>query len=180
MVGDLKMLDWLPDIVKVNPWTQDTYDTLYDIFCMDIRDYDLRYIGNSVWIFRGMEDGREQIFWHLTTRSVKKIKIPRRKRKFYPVEQKYIDEDRYPDLRRCERLSWVKALVEKADEREILSWDYEEGDSTIKTYIWLKDYNFTVIMKKYSDNKRRLVTSFYVDKSYIRKGFERKYENRIK
>lgn len=43
-----------------------------------------------------------------------------------------------------------------------------------------KDYDFTVIMKKYPDNKRRLITSFYVDKPYKRKDFERKYANRIK
>jgi hypothetical protein len=127
-----------------------------------------------------MEDGREKIFWHLTTRVVKKIKIPRRKRKFYPVGQTYIDEGRYPDLRRCERLPWVRALIEKGYEPEALAWDYEEGDLTIKTYIWLKNYNFTVIMKKYPDNKRRLITSFYIDKSYKRKDFERKYANRIK
>ena len=174
------MPDWLPDIVCVDPWTQGTYDLLYDIFCRDIRDHDLRYAENEVWIFREMEDGREKIFWHLTTRSVKKIKIPRRKKKFYPKGQTYTDEDRYPDLRRCERLPWIRASIENAWEPEVLAWDYEEGDSTIKTYVWLKGYDFTVIMKKYPDDKRRLITSFYIDKSYTREDFERKYANRIK
>jgi len=71
------MPDWLPDIVCVDPWTQSTYDMLYRIFCRDIRDHDLRYIGNEVWIFPDMEDGREKIFWHLTTRYIKIIKMPR-------------------------------------------------------------------------------------------------------
>ena len=62
----------------------------------------------------------------------------------------------------------------------MLVWDYEEGDLTIKTYVWLKEYDFIVIMKKYPDDKRRLITSFYVDKFYKRKDFERKYANRIK
>ncbi len=123
---------------------------------------------------------KDSLFWHLTTRSVKKIKIPRRKKKFYPAGQAYIDDGRYPDLRRCERLPWVRASIEKAGEPEVLAWDYEEGDLTIKTYVWLKDYDFTVIMKRFPDNKRRLITSFYVDKSYKRKDFERKYANRIK
>jgi hypothetical protein len=153
---------------------------LYEIFCRDIRDHDLRYFENKVWIFRDMEDGKEKIFWHLTSRSVKKIKVPRRKRKFYPEGQKYVDEGRYPDLRRCERLPWIRVLIERAGETEVLAWDYEEGDLTIKTYVWLKDYDFTVIMKKYPDNKRRLITSFYLDKYYKRKDFEKKYTNRIK
>lgn len=62
----------------------------------------------------------------------------------------------------------------------MLAWDYEEGDLTIKTYIWLKKYDFIVIMKKYPNDKRKLITSFYVDKFYKRKDFERKYANRIK
>ena len=69
------MPEWLPDMFCVNPWTQDTYDKLYEVFCRDIRDRDLRYLGNSVWIYRDLEDGREKIFWHLTTRRVKKTKI---------------------------------------------------------------------------------------------------------
>jgi hypothetical protein len=174
------MPDWLPDIVCVDPWTQSTYDMLYRIFCRDIRDHDLRYFSNQVWIFLDMEDGREKIFWHLTTRFVKTRKIPRRKKKFYPADQIYIEEGRFPDLRRCERLPWVRALIEKARESDVISWDYEEGNRTIKTYVWLKDLNFAVIMKKYPDSKRRLITSFYVDKVYKRKDFERKYANRIK
>ena len=71
-------------------------------------------------------------------------------------------------------------MIENAKELEVLAWDYEEGDLTIKTYVWLKDLDFTVIMKKYPDNKRRLITSFYVDKDYKRKDFERKYANRLK
>lgn len=174
------MPDWLPEMVSVNPWTHQTYDFLYVIFCRDIRDHDLRYTGNQVWIFRDMEDGREKIFWHLTTRAVKKTKIPRRKKKFFPKGQTYIDEERYPDLRRSERLPWVRGLIENAEAPEVLAWDYEEGDLTIKTYVWLKDHDFVVIMKKYKGNRRRLITSFYVDQPYARQDFQRKYKNRIK
>lgn len=178
-VRGLKMPDWLPEIVCVDPWTDTTYDMLYGIFCRDIRDYDLRYFDNKVWIFAEMEDGREKIFWHLTTRSEKKEKIPRRKKKFFPLDQIYLNEDRYPDLRRCERLPWIRALIEQARDTEILAWDYEEEDLTIKTYLWLKDHNFVVIMKKYPNGVRRLITSFYIDKFYKRQDFERKYAKRI-
>jgi hypothetical protein len=174
------MPEWLADIFRVDPWKQDTYDLLYEIFCRDIRDCDLRYLAHKVWIYRDMEDGREKIFWHLTTRTVKKTRIPRRKKKFYPEGQIYIDEDRYPDLRRCERLPWVRPIIEKAIEPEVLAWDFEEGDLTIKTYVWLRDYDFVVIMKKYPDSKRRIITSFYVDSDFKRGDFERKYAARIK
>lgn len=133
------MPEWLPEKTNVNPWTEDTYEMLYEIFCRDIRDYDLRYIGNNVWIFQDIEDGKEKVFWHLTTRGGERKKIPRRKRKFYPEGQTDTETERLPDLRRCERLPWVKPLIEHPTEPEVTAWDYEEGDQTIKTYIWIKD-----------------------------------------
>lgn len=173
------MTDWLPELIPVNPWTHDTYDVLYDIFCQDIKDYDLRYCECKVWIFPEKEDGKELLFWHLTSRKVNQTKIPRRKKKF-TKKQPVHELDRFPDMRRCERLSWIKALIEHPLEPEILTWDYEEGNLTIKTYIWLKNLDFVVIMKKYHNGSRRLITSFYIDKEYKRMDFERKYINRIK
>lgn len=173
------MLDWLPCLVPINPWTEKTYGMLYRIFCQDIRDYDLRYDGNEVWIFREMDDGKEEIFWHLTTRNTRERKIPRRKRKFFQ-DQDVEEQPRLPDMRRCERLSWVKPLIDNFAKPEIFSWDYEEGDRTIKTYVWIKDYDFVVIMKKYPDGRRRIITSFHVDHDYTKKDFERKHENRIR
>ena len=174
------MPDWLPEKAVVNPWTESTYEMLYAIFCLDIRDSNLRYSGHPVWIFPELEDGKEKVFWHLTTRLYRQEKIPRRKRKFYPNSRTDTEPQRLPDLRRCERLTWVKPLIEHASEPEILAWDYEEGNRTIKTYIWMKDYDFVVIIKKFPDGSRRLITSFYVDKGYKREDFKRKYANRIK
>ncbi|HDH00421.1 MAG TPA: hypothetical protein ENG80_01240 [Nitrospirae bacterium] len=173
------MPEWLPDMLCVNPWTENTYEKLYNIFCRDIRDSDLRYFSKAVWIFLELDDGKESVFWHLTSRTTKPIKIPRRKRKFYSDDQTYIEEERLPDLRRCERLPWIKALIEHSSEPEVRAWDYEEGNRTIKTYVWLKEYDFVVIMKKYPDGKRRLITSFYVDSLYKQKDFERKYVKRL-
>lgn len=174
------MPDWLPKMASVNPWTESTYEMLYDIFCRDIRDSNLIYDGHDVWIFRDMEEGKEKIFWHLTSRKTKAEKISRRKRKFFSADQEYIDEERLPDLRRCKRLPWIKPLIEHPADPEVLAWDYEEGDHVIKTYIWIRDCDFVVIMKKFPDGKHRLITSFYVDSKYKRDDFERKYANRIK
>jgi hypothetical protein len=174
------MPEWLPAKALVSPWTLNTYEVLYEIFCRDIRDYALRYKGNDVWIFKDMEDGKETVFWHLTTRETKPVKVPRRKRRFCSAVQPREERERLPDLRRCERLPWVRPLIEHPSDPEVLAWDYEEGDRTIKTYVWIKDYDFVAIMKRYPDQKRRLITSFYVDTKFKRDDFERKYSDRIK
>lgn len=176
------MPDWLPELLMIDPWTGHTYEMLYRVFCRDIRDGSLHYDGHRIWFFPEKSDGKEEIFWHLTSRENKPKPIPRRKQHLYRTGQTHEPEtvERVPDFRRCERLNWVKPLVEHAVEPEVMAWDYEEGDGTIKTYVWIKDQDFVVIMKKYPDGARRLITSFYVDSEYTKKDFERKYENRIK
>lgn len=174
------MPEWLPEMAPVNPWTEATYDMLYEIFCRDIRDSNLKYSGHGVWIFRDLEDGKEAIFWHLTSRKEKAKKIPRRKRKFFPADQEVIQPERLPDMRRCERLPWIKPLIEHPADPEVLAWDYDEGDRTVKTYVWIREYDFVVILKKFPDGRRRLITSFYVDSQYKKNDFTRKYANRIK
>lgn len=174
------MPEWLPEIASVNPWTDTTYEMLYEIFCRDIRDHHLKYADHDVWIFPEMEDGKEIIFWHLTTRESKPKTVPRRKRRFRQEDLLTAKSERLPDLRRCERLPWVKPLIENPSATEILAWDYQEGNRSIKTYIWIKESDFVVILKKYPDGTRRLITSFYVDNTYKREDFQRKYINRIK
>lgn len=173
--------EWLPDMVQVSPWctsgSDDTYEILYRIFCRDIKNHELKYVEYNVWFFNELEDGKEKIFWHLTSREQKSRKVPRRKKRFYDTDT--IPAERLPDLRRSERLPWVRSLIENCGKSEISAWDYEEGDGSIKTYVWSENYDFVVVMKKYPDQSRRLVTSFYIDVDYKRHNFERKYDRRI-
>jgi len=153
--------DWLPPMVSVDPWTQKTFDILYFIFKRDFKDNQPVYKGHKVWFFPEMEDGKEVIFWHLTHRKDRKTK------------------ERLPDPRRCERLPWIRKIIENSKRPEVLVWDYKEGDGSTRTYLWLKDFNFLVLMKKYPDGRQRLITSYYVDYSHKRRRLEKKYKKRI-
>ena len=171
------MPDWLPSLIDVDPWPDYMYEVLYKVFCRDIRNVTFRYLGHEVWFYRNKEDGKEAIFWHLTTRRPKKI--PRRKSKFYPPGQVYDPQDRFPDPPRCARLRWVRPITENAHDQQVLSWDYVESDGGIHTYAWLKGDDFVVILEKRDNESRRLITSFYVDYDSKRDDLQRKYENRI-
>ena len=152
---------WLPECLIVDPWTNDQFDKLYAVFTRDFKEKKLTYDGREVWFFLDMEDGKESIFWHLTGR------------------QEGSNGDRYPDFRRCERLCWARAMIENAAAEEILAWDYKEGDGSIKTYVWLKDHDFLVIMKKMKNGSRRLITSFGIDQENYRRKLKKKYDSRI-
>jgi len=152
---------WLPDLFPANPWNTNTYDQLYDVFCRSLKITRPVYRGHEVWFFPEMEDGREKVFWHLTTREDR------------------ASGERLPDLRRSERLPWVRPMLDQSNQPEILDWDHDEGDGTIKTYVWLRNFDFVVIMKKYPDGGRRLVTSFWIEYGNTRRKMQRKYDCRL-
>lgn len=153
--------DWLPEMFPVNPWTEKSYDSLYVVFRRDFINNQPNYRGYVVFIFPEQEDGKEKIFWHLTSRDDKET------------------GERLPDLRRSERLPWVRPMIDNTLQPEVWDWDYEEGDGTIKTYVWLKDFDFVVILKKYDNGNRRLVTSFWLEYSNTKKKMQEKYDNRL-
>lgn len=153
--------EWLADMVTVNPWTEETFDALYKVFEQDFKHTQPIYEGKRVWYFPELIDGKEAIFWHLTHREDK------------------VTSRRLPDLRRSERLPWIRKMIDNHKKPEILAWDHKEGNGTIKTYVWLKSDDFVVIMKKYPDESRRLITSFYIDHSHTRRKLSKKYTKRV-
>jgi hypothetical protein len=153
---------WLPPLVSINPWTPKTFEKLYEVFRCDSKVNPPVYEGKQVWTFPEMEKGKEVIFWHLTHREDRQT------------------GERLPDFRRAERLPWVKTIIENAQRTDILAWDYKEGKGAVNTYLWLKDFDFLVLMKKYPDGRRRLLTSFYIDYPNYKRKLEKKYARRIK
>jgi len=160
-VTSMSYPEWLPELFSVNPWQHDTYEKLYQIFERDLKTTQPVYEGKAVWFFPEMEDGKEKIFWHLTSRDDKEA------------------GDRLPDLRRSERLPWVRPMLDQPEMPEVLAWDHAEGDGTVKTYVWLENYDFVVIMKKYPDGRRRLVTSFWLEYGNAKRKLRKKYERSI-
>lgn len=153
---------WLPETLDLSTWTEQTYDMLYEIFKKDFILSRPVYNGQSVWYFPQREDGKELIFWHLTSRK-----------------EEYAGGERVPDLRRSERLPWVKPTIDNSREPESWVWDYKEGDGSIKTYVWLRNFSYVVIMKKYNNDSRRIITSYYLDYSHEERKMIKKYEHRV-
>jgi hypothetical protein len=152
---------WLPEMFPVNPWNEWTFEQLYTLFRRDFIENRPRYRQFSVWFFPDMDNGKKLIFWHLTHREDKKV------------------GERFPDFRRSERLPWARPMLENSDEPEVLDWDYEEGDGSTKTYVWLKDYDYLMILKKYPDDARRIITAHWIEYPHKRRKLMKKYQNRI-
>ena len=153
---------WLPELLQVDPWTGHTFEILYEIFTRDFKISRPHFQGYEVWFFPEMDEGKEKIFWHLTHQDDEEAGV------------------RLPDPRRSERLPWVRCLIENPERQEVIWWDYREASGDIHTYIWLKEYDFVVVMKKYRDGKRRLISAFHISYSHTRRSLEKKYNRRIK
>jgi hypothetical protein len=57
-------------------------------------------------------------------------------------------------------------------------WDYEEGRRRVRTYLWLREYDYAVILEKRKGHYY-LITAYYVDGDSNRRSLRRKYEQRI-
>ena len=152
---------WLPPMFAVSLWTATTFDALYAVFKTDFLDSAVSYGPHRVWIFPDQERGKEKIFWHLTEKEDKQLNA------------------RFADPRRAERLPWSRPMLDNIADPQVMHWDYEEGDKTIKTYVWLKDFDFVIVLKRMPDLSRRLITSFYVDYANKKRDLERKYKQRL-
>lgn len=70
-------------------------------------------------------------------------------------------------------------MIDNANDPSVFAWDFEEGNGDIKTYVWLKDFDYLIILKKYKDGQRRLITSFWVEYQNFKEKLLKKYKNRL-
>ena len=156
---------WLPDMISVDGVWEETVARLYAIFIADIKDGKPRLNGSQVWWDRNKLESEEyeEGFWHLVSKDD--------------------DEtgERLPDFRRAERLPWCKACIENCTDTAILFWDYKVG-KRIETYIWLKDFDYVLILKKLIKSWGTayfLITAYHVDGNSRRRSLMRKYNDKL-
>ncbi len=165
---------WLPDLVIANnlaDW-QPYQEMLYGIFREDFVDSRPVYKGKPVQIRKyPLDDGKEKAFWHLTTVD-------------------YHDgKDRQPDIRRCERMKWVRAFIEHSDCNRsecldcegMLVWishkhgNSKHGSNKPRVQILLEDEKYMVVLEP-RDNYVLLITAFYLDRPHSLNKVMRDYE----
>lgn len=158
--------NWLPDIVSVSGEWEKVLARLYRIFDHDFRQTGCSFEGILVWWDqRKLDSPYEEGFWHLIT-------------KFDHSRQ-----ERLLDPRRSERLPWCKPTITNCDDPEVKVWDYEEARHKIRTYVWLENWDYVVILEKRELRGGRtiafLITAFHIGGNSTRRKLRRKYEDRI-
>jgi hypothetical protein len=154
-------------MVSVDGRWDDVLKRLYVIFEQDIKNGNPRLDGCMVWHDKRKKDGNryEEGFWHLIERRNSQA------------------DERQFDPRRSERLPWCKPTIENSSDGEALMWEFEEDNGQVKTYIWLLNFDYVVILARRPTNKfgdvYNLITAYHVDGDSTRRKFNRKYESRV-
>jgi hypothetical protein len=103
----------------------------------------------------------EECFWHLVQRG---------------------KGTRVLDPHRAEILGLVRPIIEAPSHPEITAFDYDTGSEGkgIRTYLWLREEDYLVILRRYP-RRYAMVTTFCIDErdEWLRKDLERRFEGLI-
>jgi hypothetical protein len=122
-----------PDLVPFNAFGGDwtAYETeLHRLFISEIARGQIQFRGVPVNCRRLPETaGRWASFWHL-------------------VQEGRVEDDRTPDLRRCERIRWVRWMIENAPiHAEIDEWQNTRG-TEVNTLLWYREEYLVVMAQR--------------------------------
>lgn len=88
------------------------------------------------------DQGKEAGFWHAISEGANEL-------------------ERTPDLRRCERVRWIRAIIEHADVQGVCVWEEMRG-SDRRIHIALSDFSYLVVL---ADRRSyvQFITAFCVE-----------------
>ena len=147
---------WLPQLEEFenygNLWSK--YEgALYDIFKTDFIINRPTFKGKNVSVRRyPMEHDKEEAFFHVTCQDYSK------------------NNNRVPDLRRCERIRWISAFIKNYNSCDpsvckecsgVKVWD-EPYKNTKRVHLLLEEERYIVVLEQ-RENYYLLITAFYFD-----------------
>jgi hypothetical protein len=152
-------VEWLPPLVLMSEHQGDWNVYVGDLYRHYLRDFVQSrptYDGKSVQTKRmPAEQRKEATFWHL-------------------ISEGTVEADRLPDMRRCERICWVRPIIEHASDAGLKVWQNErKGD--IRVCLWFEAAEFVVILAKRT-GYYILWTAYPVVEEHRKRKFRREYE----
>lgn len=147
----MKAPEWLPPLIELPDYDGDWqkyFDAIYESFVADFVKHVPCFDGLPVRLKRHpVQKGKEATFWHL-------------------ISEGKTEEERTPDIRRCERIRWPKQVIENAKDQAIKVWgNKRKGERRI--CLWLEDCDYLVVLAE--RNGFYLIWTAYLIKSVHQK-----------
>jgi hypothetical protein len=154
---------WLPPLLRLEDFggRWDRYvEAVWEVFRRDFIDSAPTLEGKRVSFRWGQRlEGKAATFWHIVTEGA-------------------IEDARLPDLRRCERIGWPRALIDAADTDNGRVWETYRG-SERRVLLSPPDFSYLVVLADRGDYLL-LWTAYPVEQDRRRQGFRREYEDYVR
>lgn len=86
-----------------------------------------------------------------------------------------IEEERLPDIRRCERIRWPRAIIENSEDAGIKVWE-NENKGEKRVCLWLEQQEYLVVLGFRGVNYV-LWTAYCVTEQHRKRKLQREYES---
>jgi len=152
---------WLPDLMPLSDYGGDWGKYINAVFAVFYKDFIVsqpKFNACSVQCRRDpMYDGKEAGFWHCVSGGAN-------------------EQNRIPDMRRCEAIGWIRAIIENCNDSLIKVWKSKKK-SDVRVYLWFNEKYLVVVgeRKKYL----QLITAFNTDRDHTVRKLQREYERSI-
>lgn len=124
-----------PELMPWNGASWETYENvIYAAYLETVAHAGLRFRGAPVKVrFRPESKHKGYGFWHLISEA--------------PDQANRNEDDRVPDLRRCERVRWVAWCIENAGKPGFSWWENQRRNET-HVVIWAEAHDYAVFLAK--------------------------------
>ena len=154
-------VDWLPPLLQFDGFWSAYVERVFEIFERDFIKTSAKFRGLPIRLrFMPLHEGKPSAFWHL-------------------IQEGQIEEERTPDIRRCERIGWLRAIIDKADDPCLKIWENERtGIRGVErsVLLWLEDERFLVILAK-RNGYYLLLTAYPTNREHTCRKLRREYDD---
>ncbi len=155
--------EWLPALVLLEDYGgqwERYLEAVYNCFVNDFI-WSKPYYRNKRCGYKRypVSNGKEFTFWHL-------------------ISEGKVEEERTPDIRRCERIKWPRPIIEKDDSEKILIWS-ERINKENRIHLALPDFSYVVVL---ADRRQYVLlwTAFFIERHHRREKMKKRYEKALK
>jgi hypothetical protein len=159
----LIMTEWLPPLVHLSDYQGDFtkyLDAVYDHFKADFVDRKAVFEGMPISLKRHPQyQNKEFIFWHVTSEGA-------------------VEEERIPDMRRCERIRWIKPIIENANHPDVKKWENKRNGNR-RICLWVENEDYLVVLDPRKDYIL-LWTAYMTNREHTRVKLRKEYQRFLK
>ena len=131
-------------------------EAVYQQFRSDFIASAPQFMGRRVGISHNpIYDHKEATFWHCMSEGC-------------------VEAERLPDFRRCERIGWIRHLIEAVPHPEIKCWENQRHGKK-RIVISVSDFSYVVILAERT-NYLLLLTAYEVEYSHQQRKLSREYD----